>query len=223
MNRRVGWWLLAAAWLLAIVVPLTLAGEGNGVPSGAHYNLNIIGVSHDKTADMTGSDGHVIFVPLDGDTKILLSEGDFQVLDANGTQGPAKFQLPNPDPDNDGWTVYSVYARPLGKPGGQAEMFPTALAPIYDEFGNVVGYEEVVSLASYVAVRGKGGSKFENVSAELLYIWADLNDDGVVEQIPLFDERLTDYMWEYQNDGLKHLQLRFYEVPTDVTGFDPLQ
>ena len=90
----------------------------NGAPSGAHYNLNIIGVPKEKTADMTNGKGHRIFVPLTGHTKIWLSEGPYEVLDANGTDGSASFQLPNPDPDNLGITEYSVYARALGKPGG---------------------------------------------------------------------------------------------------------
>ena len=78
--------------------------------------------------------GHRIFVPLEGKTRILLAEApegqSFAVLDANGTKGPAKFQLPNPDPDGDGTTVYSVYARALGKPGGgtrPARIFPFGL------------------------------------------------------------------------------------------------
>src|SRR4051812_45379064 len=54
----------------------SLAGSavtGNGALSGAHYNLNIIGASKDKTADLTNN-GHRIFVPLIGTTKIYLSE-----------------------------------------------------------------------------------------------------------------------------------------------------
>ena len=39
-------------------------GNGNGAPSGAHYNLNIIGVENPKNSDMTGSNRHTIFVPL---------------------------------------------------------------------------------------------------------------------------------------------------------------
>ena len=89
-----------------------------------HYNLNIIGVPKAKTADMTGDSGHRIFVPLTGKVSISLKEGDFQVLDANGTDGKASFQLPNPDPDNDGTTLYSVYARALGKPGGSSATTP---------------------------------------------------------------------------------------------------
>ncbi|HET9794761.1 MAG TPA: hypothetical protein VFS34_09885 [Thermoanaerobaculia bacterium] len=36
------------------------ATTGNGAPSGAHYNLNIIGVENPKTDPMTGGDGHTI-------------------------------------------------------------------------------------------------------------------------------------------------------------------
>jgi len=40
----------------------TLAG--NGMPNGAHYNLNIIGVENPKNSTMTGSNRHTIFMPL---------------------------------------------------------------------------------------------------------------------------------------------------------------
>jgi hypothetical protein len=99
---------------------------GNGGPSGAHYNLNLIGVSNNKSADLTGNDGHRIFVPLTGSTKIMLSQGDFQVLDANGTDGQAAFQLPNPDPDNDGVTQYSVFARARSASQAAARRPPAA-------------------------------------------------------------------------------------------------
>ena len=49
--------------------------QGNGAPSGPHYNLNIIGVPKDKTADMDGNQGHRIFVKLEGKTAIWLAEG----------------------------------------------------------------------------------------------------------------------------------------------------
>lgn len=205
-----------AAAVVVFVPAVALAGKpeeavqtGNGSPSGAHYNLNIIGVSKDKEATMTGNNGHRIFVNLEGNTKIGLSEGEtFNVLDANGTdKDGAKFQLPNPDPDNDGVTVYSVWARPLGKPGGQSKTTTCA----YDADGT-----EWCSAESMVMVREKGKSSFTNVSRELLYIFVDLDGDGTVERYPLFSDELQDYFWSYDNQGLKLLQLRFYEVSTDV-------
>jgi len=186
-----------------------VSAQGNGFPSGAHFNLNIIGVPKEKSADMTGNSGHRIFVKLWGNTKIKLAEGeDFQVLDANGTDGEAMFQLPNPDPDNDGMTEYSVYARALGKPGGIATVTTCA----EDEFDNTwcnTGDDVLVM------VRSKGKSTGRNVSRQLLYIYADIDGTGV-KRYPLFDEALEDYYWSYDNSGLKLLQLRFYPIPTDV-------
>ena len=181
--------------------------NGNGFPSGPHYNLNIIGVAKGKTADMTGNKGHRIFVWLNGHSKIMLQEGDsYQVLDANATKGSALFQLPNPDPDNNGITEYSVYARALGKPGGSATITTCA----EDEFDVVW-----CSTVNEVFVRSKGKSTARNVSKALLYIYADI-DGGGEKRYPLFDEALEDYYWSYDNNGLKLLQLRFYEIETDV-------
>ena len=189
----------------------TQAAKGNGAPDGGgHYNLNIIGVGKGKSVSMSGNNGHRIFVNLYGKTKILLREGsDFAVLDANGTdRDGAAFQLPNPDADNDGITTYSVFARALGKPGGAAKIATCAT--------DLETGEEVCSTLTYVAVRDKGKSRFTNVSKELLYIFADLDGDGIDERYPLFDDALEDYFWDYDNNGLRLLQLRFYEMSTDV-------
>jgi hypothetical protein len=160
---------------------------GNGGPSGAHYNLNIIGVSKAKSSDMSGNNGHRIFVPLAGRSKIMLAQGDFQVLDANGTDGEAAFQLPNPDPENDGVTEYSVFARALGKPGGSSTTTTCAT--------DTVTGDDYCSIYSMVLVRDKGKSSFSNVSRELLYVYADLDGDGSVERYPLFDDAMEDYCW----------------------------
>lgn len=181
---------------------------GNGSPSGAHFNLNIIGVAKGKSASMDGNSGHRIFMPLEGSSKILLKEGDFAVLDANGTDGSAAFQLPNPDPDNDGITTYSVYARALGKPGGSSTMTTCATDPLTGDL--------YCSLNQLVSVRGSGKQSFSNVSKQLLYVYADINGDGVVDRVPLFSDSLQDYYWQYDNNGLRLLQLRFYPVSSNV-------
>ena len=82
---------LTIAFLAIAAVALVFSGRpanaqvGKGL-NGSHYNLNIIGVPKGKSADMTNSDGHTIFVPLDGTARINYLAGDqFQVLDRNGT------------------------------------------------------------------------------------------------------------------------------------------
>ncbi|HEX4924469.1 MAG TPA: hypothetical protein VFV50_10300, partial [Bdellovibrionales bacterium] len=147
----------AALSVLAVTLLSTNALARNGAPSGAHYNLNIIGVPKGKTADMTGSQGHTIFVPDSGSSKINLKEGsNFEVLDRNGTDGNgASFQLPNPDPDGDGITLYSVYARALGKPGGRATMTSCIT--------DIATGEDYCSTEQVVLVRSGGKSTFTNV------------------------------------------------------------
>jgi hypothetical protein len=179
---------------------------GNGAPSGPHFNLNIIGVKNKLKSDITT--GGRIFVPLSGSTKVLLSEGDFEVLDGNGTDGSAAFQLPDPDADGDGVTSYSVFARALGKPGGSSSITPCAADPVTGE--------ELCSVAGLVLVRSTGKSRFENVSKALLFIEADVDGDGANERVSLFDDSLEDFVWQIDNQGLHLAQLRFYPIDTDV-------
>jgi len=211
-------------WLLALALPVVIVsctkdakdlpaedeivtaagGGGNGAPIGAHYNLNIIGVPKDKNPDFSGGNGHRIFVRLEGRTKILLREGDVDVLDANGTDGTAAFQLPEPDAGDDGVTDYSVFVRGLGKPGGSALMtscyYDQQTATEYCSSGNYI-----------VTINAHGNNnKFENVTNQLLYVWADVDGDGDVDRTELFSDPLDEYYWYYDNDGLKLAQLRFY-------------
>ena len=198
-----------AIGLLFTVKTKAAAIAGNGAPNGAHYNLNIIGVSKeigvskDKAALMDSNSGHRIFVPLYGKIKVNLLPGtDFAVLDANGTDGNgATFSLPNPDPDNDGVTSYTVWARALGKPGGTSTTTPCAY----------MDGVEYCSTSNVVLVREKGKSSFTNVTSQLLYVYVDLDGDGVEERYPLFDPALQDYFWSYDNNGMKLAQFRFYQ------------
>ncbi len=212
-------------------------GFGNGAPSGPHYNLNVIGVPKNKSADMTGNNGHRIFVPLgsDGDaskTKILLCESGvggecanldpltgYQVLDANGTDGEAKFALPDPDPDADGRSIYSVYARPLGTSGGKAYNQTCGEVEELDEDGLPTG--EFITICSIVQMRldrTKGKQSFVDATACLLYLYEDLPYDDVDEIVrtPIFGDPLVNSWWEWSNQGLKLAQLRFYPVPADA-------
>lgn len=182
---------------------------GNGAPNGAHYNLNIIGVPKNKTADMTGSSGHRIFVPLYGNAKILLAEGpEFLVLDANGTDGNgAKFQLPDPDPDDNLISQYSVWARALGKPGGKSQ----TTTCFTDSLGDTYCSMDTLTLS-----RTFGRQKFTDVSRDLLTVYADLDGDGIAERVGLFDDPSWEFFWSYNNDGLKLAQLRFYPIASDM-------
>ena len=236
---------------LTIALTFVIAFGGNGAPSGPHYNLNIICVPKDKTADMTNTSGHTIFVPCVGTTKILLTQGPFGVLDRNGTDANgAKFQLPaaetglvidNPETldectlynadgsrDEDGLvdagdyyvcgsgeTVYSVFARALGKrgtPGIDATVMLCGTDYTPDGIPvEICSTSNMLSLDSYARP-----GKFTNVTANLLYLYNVTIDGVFYKRIPLFSDALRDYFWEYDNYGLKLLQLRFYWCSTIV-------
>lgn len=240
---------LAALCATALtVVPLAAtAGAGNGAPQGApDYQLNIIGTG-EKDPDMTGDNGRRIFVPLEGQTKIMLEEGDYAVLDANGTDGEARFSLPAPGldayevgapGDADVESAYSVFIRPLGKPGGWATM--TTCAELVDStFAGLLGTRELKEIknraeaGAYCSVeqvgaeleRKTGKSSFSNVTAKLLTIVFELEvdtdgdgtaDDTIQIRVPLFDDIIQGEYWEYTNDGLRLAQVRFYDCSTNV-------
>ena len=196
-------------WMCAAVLAWAATAQaGSGAPSGAHFNLNVIGVSNPKDSSLTDSQRHTIFVPLTGKCTIQLSPGTYTVLDGNCTDGTSAFQLPNPDPDGDGTTTYSVFARALGKPGGSSTTTTCATDP---SDGSTV-----CSVIPLTLIRTKGKQTFQNVTKNLSYIYQDIDDNGTIDRVPLFDSRLEDYFWGYDNNGLKVAQFRFYECATIV-------
>lgn len=190
----------------ALMFTSSVYGAGAGNTGGGCYNLEIIALSS-KKQDMTSSNGHAMFVAMGSRTKINLSEGDFKVLDRNGTDGTAAFQLPNPDVNNSGTTSYSVFMRLVGKPGSAVDLRTCGT----DIDSNIYCSEESISMS-----RIAGTSRFQNVSQELLYVYADIDGDGDVDRIPLFDSRLAEYYWQLDSQGRLHAQLRFCPVSTTV-------
>jgi hypothetical protein len=207
----------AAALTATAVASAQKATTGNGAPSGAHFNLNIIGVSHDKSANMDSGGGSVIFVSLGSrnvtvSTKILLSQsadGVFEVLDKNGTDGQASFALPAPG-------TYTVWARALGTPGGKAKITTCATDPALTGTDG----STICSTQNEVFVRGTGKSSFRNVTTALTTITLDAVADSAAvaacgtTTVSLFNPCLQGFFWQYDNNGLKLLQVRFYPNPS---------
>lgn len=184
----------------------TVKVTGNGTPSGPHYNLNLIGFANgQQTLANNNSGGNVIHVPLYGNCKIDLTQGDFQVLDSNCTNGPASFQLPSPGTGTQ--SAYSVYVAARGKPLGSA----TANTCYTDTTTNT----NYCSMYVMDLSRNFGANKFTNVTKDLLYVYQCVN--GSVTQEPLFATVTNTYYWNYDNNGLRNAALRFYPgVQTDV-------
>lgn len=199
-----------------------VTSTGNGAPSGAHYTLNIIGVSHDKNASMDGLGGHVIFVDLGTrkpaepvTTKIMLNQsasaGEFAVLDKNGTDGVARFSLPAPG-------TYSIWARALGTPGGEAKITTCAEDIADDLDGGVEFPGDICSTQFEAFVRGTKADQFRDVTFNLTHIVLPDGSDPALAcgatTVSLFNPCLEGYFWKYDNNGLKLLQVRFYTNPS---------
>ena len=152
-------------------------------------------------------------------TKIQLTEGDFQVLDKNGTDGVASFQLPGPDLS--GSFSYTIWARALGKPNGTSTIKTCA-----DTLGSgLTGIDAgtICSLQDTVFLRTKGKQTFQNVTTLLTTITFDLDvlafptlaaclgiTTNQTVTVNLFNPCLENFLWQYDNTGLRLLQLRFY-------------
>jgi hypothetical protein len=211
-----------------------LAGTGNGALSGAHYNLNLLGKNNCPGDDMVGGNRHTIFVKLnfadadannilgdnpgnyvtlDRTNKIFLSGGDtFQVTDGNAcNKGGAAFTLP--------WSVateWQIYVRELGKPGGTGDIVTCGVSD--NGTPNDPSDDEVVCSSYNVPLQRKSGkSVFRNVTTELTTITyqVPIIVGGVVtgyaeDTANLFDPAFYQYFWDYDNNGLRLVQLRFY-------------
>jgi len=200
LTRKLGAIALSATLLglvFATISQVTYAGTGNGAPSGPHYNLNLIGVKKTDQLPNDENNGHRIFINLQGKSKIYLQQGDdFGVIDADATDGKAIYQLP-------GANGYTVWVRTAGKPGGNGQLYTCA----EDELGNEICSMNVINLS-----REKGQKKFQDVTAELTQVCADFDGDGDIECYSIFDAAFEGYLWEYDNNGLKVIQLRFYPI-----------
>lgn len=211
---------LATIAVASLGVSPVFAGIGSDIPdNGPHYNLNIIGVPHNKTADMTNSDRHTIFVPLgaNGDIRscqILVvrnaaNPDQFEVLDGNATDGQATIAVPFVDY---GMLSYNVYATALGKPGGLANVAATVTFAD-GTYGNLL-------MGSFELKRSKGNPKPLDISDIFRASgWIDTDASGTFD--PTIDTSfdnvwvfnvptLLSYLWDYDNQGLKLMQVRFY-------------
>jgi len=183
---------------------LTKAKPGTDF-NGPHYNLNIIG----KKSDWSGGgsydnwDRHTMFVPEDTDgyftpngepgITIWMTQGpEFAVIDGNAfDDGEAAFEL--------GPGTYKVYIVAKAKPGGETDI--TGWGWVYysetDEYYFKVG---TVNVGGHIGKpQWKGATKLFYVGTEWIFDYlAGLGAED------------TAYFWQFDNNGNKLVQVRFY-------------
>lgn len=213
------------------------AGAGNGLPSGAHYNLELIAKKQCPSDAMKSSNRHVIFLlasfsdpnvvgstklTLNMTNKIKLAQGDFNVLDGNACDGDgATFQLPanpftcastNPPCADPSFQNYKVYIRPVGKPGTSLKMTTCGFEAGADGILGSADDTAICSTESTLQVRATGGKKFADVTKQLTTLYVDIDGDEVMDRIGLFDPRLQDYFWSVDTNGQAHVQVMFSTI-----------
>jgi hypothetical protein len=227
--------------LLAFAVVLPARSQtGNGAPSGAHYNLNIIGVEKGKTSTLTSTDRHTIFVALGSkndpngvSTAIYLTQGPFQVCDGNGFDQAYDCNL-TPISINGSNKLGAVFQLPCDTatvgstdtgvcPSGTSEAYsvwaralgtPGGSATIttcaYDNTGTYV-----CSTDNAVLVRGSNKSTFKDVTTDLTTLSCTAGTAGCpcatgTCTFEIFDTNFEQFLWDYSNKGLRLAQVRFY-------------
>jgi hypothetical protein len=150
-------------------------------------------------APLSGKTGAVFQLPCD--TNITTPDG---CTDASG----------NPLPNT---LDYTVWVRALGAPGGNATMTLCATDPTNPtvQLCNT-GNSFVVGSSILTAHVNK---KFTNVTSQLTvlhnvcFLDPDVSTTVLTcEDVSLFADGLTDFVWQYDNNGLRLAQVRFYPV-----------
>src|SRR5262245_34454736 len=175
---------------LTAPTPASPAVRGNGIPEGykLEFNWNLIGTPNEDYKGGCG-DGHRIFVErgiqnaklLITDPSGILTGSGWSIVDCNATGG----NLAEIQSDDVG--TFVVYARILGKPGGNIHV----CAEVAETADDVLCELGMIDLT-----RGKQ-SKFQ------------------LQPNSLFDASLEDILWTVDtNKDFRIVQFRVYRVPT---------
>jgi len=157
------------------------------------------------------------------------NDSEFGVIDANATDSNgALFGIPDPcvgDDSTDGCTpTYHIWARARAGSGS------ATITTCADETGTGFdGSDDIWCGDNGVTLSKQSAFKAVNVTDALLHMTIYVNDltdpelaacidpgaagtDGLTDtyDIYLFDRCFENYFWNYDNNGLKNLELRFY-------------
>lgn len=201
-------------------------GKNNHLAKGGGDDQNHIYLCNSSTGENDVIDPRCDAWRLDGHT------GDFGVIDANASDGDgAIFGLPDPcvgDVSTDGCTpTYRIWARVPGNSGGSATITTCA-----DETGaGFDGVDDVWCGSNGVTLSKVTAHKAIDVTGALTSMVITVDDatdpqlaacidpdgdatDGLPDSytVSLFDRCFENYFWNYDNNGLKNLELRFYFV-----------
>lgn len=224
MAKKKSLWARPVSWQLGLVlvllvgVPLSLSALINfqGVtgkardeqavkenwlplPNTSAYELTVIGAPNERVAPVPRAGW--ILMPLNRGVTVTAREGDaFLVDDANGFDGLTQLSLPKRGSlaENDA-AEFEVYVRWLQPPSGGQQL--------------LCGTEEA---ATYWCRNGArvilGNGDTQDLTDRVRMV--TMITEGSGEQSPyfVFDERLQDQVWQYDNQGIRIAHIRLYPV-----------
>jgi len=220
--------ILGLVCAVAGAMPLFAQGVGNQCEGKFLFKMNIIGVERGKNPPMNNTNRKTIFVQLFGQSDILLTQGPFSVCDGNswdqaydcngdpiGNLTGSVFQLPcNLNVPADITCVagsvsacYDVYFRALGTPGGNVTI--TTCGELADGTMRVCSSETTAGLTS----RNNGTPTFKKVTNQLTSIVALIN--GKIQRTALFTDAFQQFLWQYDNQGLRNGMIVFCGAECD--------
>jgi hypothetical protein len=215
--------ILGLAWVTLGAIPGFAAGVGNQCSGKFLFKMNIIGVDKAKNPPMNNTDRKTIFVRLGAagapaQSDILLTQGAFSVCDGNswdqaydcngnpiGNLIGSVFQLPcNLNVQTTiactGFSAcYDIFFRALGKPGGGVTI--TTCGELADGSMRVCSSENTGLIS-----RNTGKPKFTKVTNELTSFVGCETIGGVTTcgRFPLFSAGFQQFLWQYDNQGLRN-------------------
>ncbi|MEK9136741.1 MAG: hypothetical protein AAB393_06420 [Bacteroidota bacterium] len=226
--------LLIFAIAFGLVAGSALAQNRNPCPGDKEYQFNIIGTK-DKNPDMTGNNGHRIFVKLTGTSNIYMT-GDtstatglqcgtkFDVLDANGTDANGATLLVPCDPltatNLNPSVCFDVYATPLAH-GGYANVDVVCTFDSTCLGCNIDSGSCATGNIDFSLTRGSGKPVTQNITKFFRATGCiDLDASGTCNagDISFSNEwifniaALEEYYWAYDNHGNRLTQIRFCDV-----------
>ena len=231
--KRSFYFVFAVCMSLMLIAWAAFTQNNNPCPSEKAYQFNIIGVPKSKNPDMTGTNGHRLFVNLTGNSKINMTgdtdpetEGlqcgnNFQVLDANATgtsEGLVLVPCENVNAESeDPGVCFDVWATALGGPGqADVDVVCTFDDTVVDT--NIDDGDCQMDTIDFSLVRNSGKPVQQPITNYLRASGCfDENGDGECDQgektfsnIWIFNlDALEGYFWDYDNQGLRLAQIRF--------------
>ena len=200
--------------------------DGNKIEGQLAYKINVIGVpeNHDSYGAEKGS-GRRIFIPLvtdkngknicditgdipdvpyevdpvtiKGGVKILVTDGNFDVIDGSAMDGEAAFSMPANN--------YDVYIAAKGTPKKSDRNACLDLEAYVTDIRDTEG-TNLYFIGSVDVDRSKGKPRYININ-KLFYV------DGNPKAQSYLSSPFEDYFWQLYNDGLRNMEIRFYIAP----------